>query len=208
MRSVTPWFSLSRHEDPPTGAEPPTTPPAGGEPDPAAPVAMTQQQLDAIIADRLRRQKAQFGDYDDLKAKAEKFDAAEAANKSELEREREARTKAETERDEAARRSAERLAAAELKAALTGITDDPGDIIDDLNLAKYITADGEVDTDAVAKTREKYAALKPTTTTPPPTRPQGDIDQGRQGGTPTDMRTADEAVVKAELAKYGLRPRR
>lgn len=200
MGTRTPWFTLTRHEG---EGEPAPTPPAGGENDPKT-VTMTQDQINAIIEDRLKRQRAQFSDYEDLKAKSARLDEIEQASKSELEREREARAKAETAAAEASRRSAERIAAAELKAALTGITDNPGDIIEDLNLGKYITAEGDVDVDAVAKLREKYAALaKPTT----PPRPTGEIDQGRQDGTPTDLRTADRATLKAELAKYGLRPR-
>jgi hypothetical protein len=37
----------------------------------------TQADLDRIIADRLKREKAKYADYDDLKARAAKFDEAE-----------------------------------------------------------------------------------------------------------------------------------
>lgn len=46
----------------------------------------TQAQLDAILSDRLARERAKYGDYEALKEKAAKFDAAEAAGKSELEK--------------------------------------------------------------------------------------------------------------------------
>lgn len=46
----------------------------------------TQEQVNAIISDRLARQKAQFGDYEDLRAKAEKLAEIEAAQLSELEK--------------------------------------------------------------------------------------------------------------------------
>lgn len=53
----------------------------------------------------------------------------------------------------------ERLAAAEIRAALSTVVDDPKSIIEDLNLAKYVTEDGDVDEDAVAALRQKFAAI-------------------------------------------------
>lgn len=44
----------------------------------------TQAELDAQIAQRLERERAKYSDYDAIKAKAAKFDEAEAARKSEL----------------------------------------------------------------------------------------------------------------------------
>ncbi len=39
----------------------------------------TQEQLDAIVADRLARQKKQYADYDDLKAKAAEYDKLDSS---------------------------------------------------------------------------------------------------------------------------------
>jgi len=50
----------------------------------------TQDQVNAFMAEEKRKTQATFADYDDLKAKAEKFDKAEQASLSELERERKA----------------------------------------------------------------------------------------------------------------------
>ncbi|MDO5533224.1 MAG: hypothetical protein Q4F65_01045 [Propionibacteriaceae bacterium] len=50
----------------------------------------TKADLDALIAERV----AQFADYDELKGKAAKFDEAENANKSELQRAQEAAAEA------------------------------------------------------------------------------------------------------------------
>lgn len=61
----------------------------------------------------------------------------------------------------------QRLAAAEIKAALTGVVPDPAALVDDLNLAKYVGEDGQVDADAVAELRKKFEALKPKDETPP-----------------------------------------
>lgn len=46
----------------------------------------TQSELDAIVKDRLAREKGKYADYEELKAKATKFDEAEEANKSELQK--------------------------------------------------------------------------------------------------------------------------
>ena len=46
----------------------------------------TEAEMDAIIGDRLKRERAKYSDYDDLKAKATAYDAAEEANKSDLQK--------------------------------------------------------------------------------------------------------------------------
>ncbi len=46
----------------------------------------TQSQLDAIIQERVARERGKYADYDALKEKADKYDATEEANKSELQR--------------------------------------------------------------------------------------------------------------------------
>ena len=55
----------------------------------------TQADVDRIVTNRL----AKYSDYEALKAKAEKFDAAEEANKSELEKALEKANKLQTELD-------------------------------------------------------------------------------------------------------------
>lgn len=46
----------------------------------------TQQELDAIIGERLSREREKYADYDSLKDKAAKFDQLEEASKSELQK--------------------------------------------------------------------------------------------------------------------------
>ncbi len=46
----------------------------------------TQHELDAIVKDRLGREKSKYADYEELKQKAAKFDEFEEANKTELQR--------------------------------------------------------------------------------------------------------------------------
>lgn len=46
----------------------------------------TQDEVNAIVGKRLAEEKSKFADYDVLKAKADKFDEAEEASKSELQK--------------------------------------------------------------------------------------------------------------------------
>lgn len=46
----------------------------------------TQAELDAIVGDRLKRERTKYADYETLKEKAEKLDALEEQSKSELEK--------------------------------------------------------------------------------------------------------------------------
>ena len=46
----------------------------------------TQAEMDAIIGDRLKRERAKYADYDELAKKAKAFDEAEEAGKSELQK--------------------------------------------------------------------------------------------------------------------------
>ena len=59
----------------------------------------TQSEMDAIIGDRLKRERAKYADYDEFKAKAAKFDEAEEASKSELQKAVEERDKYKAELD-------------------------------------------------------------------------------------------------------------
>lgn len=57
----------------------------------------SQADLDRLIGDRIARERSKYADYEDLRAKAEKYDQAEQESLSELERERQAREAAEAE---------------------------------------------------------------------------------------------------------------
>lgn len=52
----------------------------------ATPKTFTQDEVNAIIKSRLHDEKSKYADYEELKAKAAKFDEAEEANKSELQK--------------------------------------------------------------------------------------------------------------------------
>lgn len=70
-------------------ATPVPTPPAStsqAQPDQAWTPPASQADLDKIIGERLARERAKYGDYDDLKKKAAEFDAIEEAQKSEAQK--------------------------------------------------------------------------------------------------------------------------
>jgi hypothetical protein len=60
----------------------PEDPPEGGGYTPPA----TQDDLNRIVEGRLAKERARFADYDDLKAKAAKFDEVDSATKTELQK--------------------------------------------------------------------------------------------------------------------------
>ena len=57
--------------------------------DEGKPETFTQADVDRIVKERVQRERAKFADYDDLKAKASRFDEIEDANKTEIEKARE-----------------------------------------------------------------------------------------------------------------------
>lgn len=59
----------------------PVTPPAAAFTAPAS-----QEELDRIIGERLARERAKYAGFDDIKAKAEQYDALEEQNKTELQK--------------------------------------------------------------------------------------------------------------------------
>ena len=50
------------------------------------PRTFTQEEVNAIVGKRLAEEKGKFADYEDLKAKASKFDEMEEDNKTELQK--------------------------------------------------------------------------------------------------------------------------
>jgi hypothetical protein len=79
-----------------------------------------------------------------------------------------------------------RLAGAEVKAALAAtLTEDQiADIVDDLNLSRFVDDDGEVDSEAVHALRDKYTALVGKRTAPK-------VSHGRQTQVRPVKSTAD-----------------
>ena len=59
----------------------------------------TQAELDAIVQDRLKRERDKYADYDSLKEKAQQYDEAKEAEKTELEKATERAAALQTELD-------------------------------------------------------------------------------------------------------------
>lgn len=59
---------------------------AGAQGGGAAPQTFTQEQVNQMIADRVKREQAKYADYETLKAKAGKYDEAQNASKTEIEK--------------------------------------------------------------------------------------------------------------------------
>lgn len=66
--------------------QPTPTPPEDATGAPAEPKVFTQEQVNAFLAEDRRKSATKFADYDALKTKAEEFDAAQDAAKTDLQR--------------------------------------------------------------------------------------------------------------------------
>lgn len=144
----------------------------------------TQAEVDDLVTKRLARESKKFADYSDLKTKASELDALKAANATDLEK---AVNTATTEtRSAVAREYGEKLARGTLKAQLATRMDAKvaEEIIADLNIAKYVGDDGEVDEAEITKAVERLAPAKG------PRRL--DLGQGGRGDGPSlDQQIAD-----------------
>lgn len=136
-------------------------------------------------------------DETDWKAEAQKWERRSKANKAkadQLDELTESSKTAEqraTDASQRAERLAEQYVRAKLEAALTGVVPDPAAVVDDLNHARYVTADGEVDAEKVAALRARYEALAPAGTRAPRPNPAAG-----SGGQPT--KTLTELVSDLE----------
>ena len=90
-----------------------------------SPKTFSQDELNAIIADRLSREREKFADYEDLKEKADKLKEIEDANKSELQK---AQEELEKLKGEKAKREHEREVAG-IRAKVSKDTGVPADLI-------------------------------------------------------------------------------
>jgi hypothetical protein len=138
----------------------------------------TQRELEYELGMRLGRERAKFADYDDLKAKALKWDEGESARLSDIER----ATKTAEEATQRATAAEQALREERLRNAITGEARTAGAIDPDAVLAlvdrgALINAKGEIEgvTEAVATLLESKPYLRGTA------RPAGNI--GQRGST-------------------------
>lgn len=131
----------------------------GGQQNAFTPIS-SQADLDRIVQDRVRRAEARFRDYDTLKAKAEQFDIL--ASESQTDREREiAEARAEA-FNEAMSKAVPAAVRSEFKSAAKGIltSEQLSSLLEDLDLTKYATDDGEPDEDKIARKINAFAPAK------------------------------------------------
>ena len=112
----------------------------------------TQAELDAIVGDRLKRERAKYEGFDAYKAKAEKLDAIEEQSKTELEKATEKANALQAEHDQL-KRADEIRSVREKIAAETGVP------------ASLLTAETEEDCTAQAQAlmawaKPSYPAVK------------------------------------------------
>lgn len=159
-------------------------------------VELTQEELDRIIADRVRR--AQPKDYDDLKAKATKYDEAEAAKLSEADKAKQAQTAAEAAAAERTAKADTKLKRAAIIAEATAQKAADPDIIVALLAGSEditVTDDGEVEgvKDAIKALLKSKPILGPAQA--------GNRSGGEFGGN--DQKTLKERIEELERAgKY------
>lgn len=132
----------------------------------------SQDDLNRIIAERVSRERAKYADYDDLKAKAGKFDELAEAQKSEIQRA--------TERADAAEREAAEQRAEALRLRVAHKHGIPADHLD------LLSGTDEAALEARAK---KVAALitppAPKGAVGPYVPPEGGIPTGQVGDPAT-----------------------
>jgi len=134
----------------------------------------------------------------DLKAtepKVSEYDRLAEASKTAEERAQEALKAAESR----ALASMQRVARAEVKAALTGLVDDPDSIVEDLNLARFVDDDGEINEGAIAALKTKYAGFTGKR------GPRPDLSQGSGANGNTTANPAAEfaSILQSQLGSRG-----
>ena len=169
----------------------------GGEPPkPEASQTLTQSQIDAIVEDRLRRQREKYADYDDLKAKAAAKDAQDAAAKTELQQAHDRATKAE----DAAKAATTRINAtirhgAIVAEAAAQDASNPGMV------AAILAGSGEITVSDVGEVSGAKAAIEKLLKGSP------ELKKGIQAGTSGapftggEAKSLDELIKAAEAAK-------
>ena len=183
------WPALGAEDPDPAKQDPP--------PDPDKPVSMTQAELDALIGRRVNSVKAGYADYDELKAKAEAHDKAQADAASELDKAK-ATAKAEGNAEATARLNVRVVKAeAKVQAGLLAFQN-PAVAVGLLDLSKVkVDADGEPDSAAVKALLEDLAAKEPYLVKPKddgnPRRPRPNSGQGNQSADKPTGREAGQA---------------
>ncbi|MFF2522241.1 hypothetical protein [Streptomyces liangshanensis] len=216
------WFHLSRHDDPdpadPKDPAPkdPTKPADPKDPDPNDPDPegadklgdAGQKALAAMKAERAAAKKEAADAKKEAAAAQKRVAEYEDRDKSELEKATERAEKAETR----AKAATARAVKAEITAR-AGAFVDPTDTEQLGDLTRYANENGEIDTTAIEADLKALLARKPHLGKPAEEEkkpgPKPDPGQGpRLPEPPSNFQSASHEEYVAELAKYGLSPRR
>lgn len=95
----------------------------------------------------------------------------------------------------------QRLVRAEFRAQAAGRVENLDEVLEDLNLAKFVSEDGEPDTAAIAKA---VARLAPAAATEEKTRRPGPRPDLSQGGTNNNMALNSDELTEALKAAVGI----
>ena len=156
----------------------------------------SQDELDRVISERLRRERSKFADYADLKRKAEEFDRISEANKSESER----MTSRLTEAEAKAQALAAKVRSKALRAEVAEVSARLGIVDADTALA-LISGSVEFDNDdepvGVEDSLKELVKRKPFLRA---ARFEGSADSGARNA-PVDMSTLDMDTYMARRRK-------
>lgn len=153
----------------------------------------------AVLGEVEKARKEAKGLRDRLKAAEPAATELAALKASQQTAEQRAAAEAQALRDEATQ-AMQRAAGITVRAALTGVVDDPDAIIEDLNLARFLGDDGQIDESAITALRDKYAALGGGTRRP---RPDPSQASGANGKTASEPRDEFASILQRELRGAG-----
>jgi hypothetical protein len=148
----------------------------------------TQEQLDAIIADRLTRERAKFADYDELKKSVQ---VAEDAKKSELEKAADRASKAEAEAARIKAESTQRMLNSEARAVAAELGFVEPAIAAKLADLSKVVKDGELDSAALRTQMEALAKASPYLLGKPAAPGTGATNPPK-GGAPSGKETDEQ----------------
>lgn len=175
----------------------------GGEGEGGAPPPKTfvppasQEELDRLINKATGKVHGRYPDYDLLKEKAAKHDALEMELGSAADK-----AAAKAREDERAKQNEQwipRVVKAEFKAAAKGVLTEEQvtDLLEDIDLSKFVTATGDVDEEKIAK---KIAVHAPKNDTPPKHQTR-DLGQGNRQGVQAKPGDAGRAMAEKRFGK-------
>lgn len=145
----------------------------------------SQEELNRIIEQRLKRERARFADYEALKEKASRvdkmeFDLSSEADKAAARAREEERTKVRGE-------FVPRVVRAEFKAEAKGVLsgDQLEALLEDIDLSRYVNDNGEPDTEKITAKIAKLAPAKEDR------REFPDLGAGNRGGAAKSLNMND-----------------